>query len=254
MGRKEKVIVDKKVAAVKDYLAGTKGVSQICLELQVNKNTVMEWLRKYQLKGELGLQTIKKNKYYPDYIKLQAISDYQEGLGSLNQICSKYDLSNNSILQQWIKKYNGHKKIKSHNSKGDKNNDNSIVSYVLGRSNNNLLVFETFDKAIDANPNASPLFHSDRGFQYTNKSFKKKLDDIGAIQSMSRVGRCIDNGPMEGFWGIIKSEMYYLTRFHNFDELVQSIDEYVDFYNTRRLQEKLKGLTPIEYRSQSLVA
>jgi len=120
MGRKEKVIVDKKVAAVKDYLAGTKGVSQICSELQVNKNTVMEWLRKYQLKGELGLQTIKKNKYYPDYIKLQAISDYQEGLGSLNQICSKYDLSNNSILQQWIKKYNGHKKIKSHNSKGDK--------------------------------------------------------------------------------------------------------------------------------------
>jgi putative transposase len=132
--------------------------------------------------------------------------------------------------------------------------DNSIVSYVLGRSNNNILVFETFDKAIEANPNASPLFHSDRGFQYTNKSFKKKLDNIGAMQSMSRVGRCIDNGPMEGFWGIIKSEMYYLTRFHNFDELLQSIDKYIDFYNTRRLQENLKGLTPIEYRNQALVA
>lgn len=132
--------------------------------------------------------------------------------------------------------------------------DNSIVSYVLERSNNNLLVFETLDKAIDANPNANPLFHSDRGFQYPNKCFKKKLDDIGSIQSMSRVGRCIDNGPMEGFWGIIKSEMYYLTKFHNFYELLQSIDKYIDFYNTRRLQEKLKGLTPIEYRSQTLVA
>lgn len=131
--------------------------------------------------------------------------------------------------------------------------DNSIVSYVLGRSYNNLLVFETFDKAIDANPSASPLFHSDRGFQYTSRSFKNKLDDIGAIQSMSRVSRCIDNGPMEGFWGIIKSEMYYLTKFHDFDELQQSIDKYIDFYNTRRLQEKLKGLTPIEYRNQSIV-
>jgi len=132
--------------------------------------------------------------------------------------------------------------------------DNSIVSYVLGRSNNNLLVFETFDKAIVTNPNASPLLHSDRGFQYTNKTFKNKLNDIGAIQSMSRVGRCIDNGPMEGFWGIIKSEMYYIQRFHHFDELQQAIDKYVNFYNTKRLQEKLKGLTPIEYRNQTLVA
>lgn len=120
MGRKEKVIVEKKVIAVKDYLAGKKGVSQICLELQVNKKAFMNWLRKYQLKGELGLQTIKKNTYYPDYIKLQAISDYQKGLGSLSQLCTKYDISSNSVLQQWIKKYNGHKKIKSHNSKGDK--------------------------------------------------------------------------------------------------------------------------------------
>lgn len=132
--------------------------------------------------------------------------------------------------------------------------DNSIVSYVLGRSNNNPLVFETFDKAVTANPYAKPLFHSDRGFQYTSKVFKVKLDGIGAIQSMSRIGRCIDNGPMEGFWGIIKSEMYNLRKFHYFDELHQAIDEYIDFYNTRRLQEKLKGLTPTEYRNQTSVA
>jgi len=131
--------------------------------------------------------------------------------------------------------------------------DNSIISYVFGHSNNNALVFETLDKAIEANPSASPLFHSDRGFQYTNKLFKKKLDDIESTQSMSRVSRCIDNGPMEGFWGIIKTEMYYLTKFHYFDELKQSIDKYIDFYNKRRLQKKLKGLAPIEYRNQTLM-
>ena len=132
--------------------------------------------------------------------------------------------------------------------------DRSIVSYVLGHSNNNQLVFETFDIAVAANPKAAPLFHSDRGFQYTNRQFKHKLDSVSAIQSMSRVSRCIDNGPMEGFWGIIKSEMYYLKKFHTYEELRQAIDEYMDFYNTRRLQKNLKGLTPIEYRNQTLAA
>ncbi|WP_242852361.1 IS3 family transposase [Clostridium butyricum] len=132
--------------------------------------------------------------------------------------------------------------------------DNSIVSYVLGSSNNNQLVFNTLDKAIDDNPDAKPLFHSDRGFQYTNKIFKNKLNKINATQSMSRVGRCIDNGSMEGFWGTLKSEMYYLRKFDTYEELEQAIDEYIDFYNTKRLQKKLKSMTPIEYRSHTLVA
>ena len=132
--------------------------------------------------------------------------------------------------------------------------DNSIVSYVLGHSNNNKLVFDTFDLAIERNPNASPLFHSDRGFQYTSKAFKLKLDKVSAIQSMSRIGRCIDNGPIEGFWGIIKSEMYYLRKFDNFDELKLAIDNYIEFYNNRRFQKRLQDLSPIEYRTQTLVA
>lgn len=77
--------------------------------------------------------------------------------------------------------------------------DNSIVSYVLGHSGNNQLVFDTLNKAIQANPTAHPLFHSDRGITYTNRQFKAMLDKIHATQSMSRPGRCIDNGPMEGF-------------------------------------------------------
>ncbi|WP_349676628.1 IS3 family transposase [Clostridium sp. UBA1652] len=132
--------------------------------------------------------------------------------------------------------------------------DNSIISYVLGRSNNNKLVFDTLDKAIESNPTATPLFHSDRGFQYTSKTFKYKLNEINAIQSMSRVGRCIDNGPMEAFWGTLKVEMYYLRKFDTFDELKQAIDDYIEFYNKKRLQKKLKGMAPIEYRSHTLAA
>ena len=71
---------------------------------------------------------------------------------------------------------------------------------------------------------------------------------------MSRVRRCIDNGPMEAFWGTLKSEMYYLRKFSTFEELEQAIDEYIKFYNTKRLQKKLKGMTAIEYRSHTLTA
>lgn len=71
---------------------------------------------------------------------------------------------------------------------------------------------------------------------------------------MSRVGKCIDNAPMEGFWGTLKSEAYYLNKFYSIDDLKNAIEEYIQFYNTKRLQANLKGLTPIEYRSQALVA
>lgn len=125
--------------------------------------------------------------------------------------------------------------------------DRRIVAYKIGSSNNNQLVFETFDEAVTLNPNAHPLFHSDRGFQYTNKTFQNKLMKAGMRQSMSRVGRCIDNGPMEGYWGILKSEMYYLKKFTSQEELTNAIKEYILFYNTRRYQLKLKCMTPMEF-------
>lgn len=129
--------------------------------------------------------------------------------------------------------------------------DGSIVSYVLGRSNNNALVFETLDQALRAEPGAKPILHSDRGFQYTSRQFKIKLDKAGIMQSMSRVGRCIDNSPMESFWGALKCEEYYLRTYQSFDELKNAIDAYIRFYNHERLQERLNGLSPIEYRTEA---
>lgn len=83
------------------------------------------------------------------------------------------------------------------------------VAYEYSDHNDNPLVFNTFEKALAVNPEATPLFHSDRGYQYTSKTFRQKIIDARMTQSMSRVARWIDNGPMEGFWGIMKREMYY---------------------------------------------
>ncbi len=132
--------------------------------------------------------------------------------------------------------------------------DRRIVSYVIGDSNNNELVFSTFDAAVAANPDASPLFHSDRGYQYTSRAFHRKLETVGMTQSMSRVARCIDNGPMEGFWGILKRERYYGKRFTDKGSLVAMIEEYIDYYNNRRLQRNLGVLTPMEKHSLYLAA
>jgi transposase InsO family protein len=132
--------------------------------------------------------------------------------------------------------------------------DKSIVAYTIGRSNNNKLAFDTFDIAVQKCPDAKPLFHSDRGFQYTSKIFRAKLDAQGMTQSMSRVGRCIDNGPMESFWGTLKAEMYYLHRFHDYNNLEEAIKTYIAFYNGSRYQEKLGGLAPLEFRELLLAA
>lgn len=132
--------------------------------------------------------------------------------------------------------------------------DRRPVSFIISDHNNNQLVFDTFDVAVIKNPDAHPLFHSDRGYQYTSKIFHQKLIDAGMTQSMSRVAHCLDNGPMEGFWGILKREMYYGKRYTDRDELVNAIIKYMDYYTNKRLQRKLSVMTPMEYHEKCLKA
>ena len=109
----------------------------------------------------------------------------------------------------------------------------SIVSLSLQNPPKAFLwsIVDTFSNSRHAllrNPGAQPLFHSDRGFQYTNRTFHIKLVNAGITQSMSRVAKCIDNGPMEGFWGILKRERYYGKRFTDRDTLEKMIEDYID--------------------------
>ena len=126
------------------------------------------------------------------------------------------------------------------------------VAWVVSNRNDNKLVLDTFAQAILNNPDAKPIFHSDRGFQYTSKVFQNKLREQGMQQSMSRVGHCIDNGPTENFWGIVKSEMYYLNTFTDEASLRKAIADYMTFYSTERMQERFKGKTPAEVRAEAL--
>ena len=130
--------------------------------------------------------------------------------------------------------------------------DLSPVAWVLSKRNDNKLVLDTFEQTIRNNPDAKPVLHSDRGFQYTSKVFQSKLLKQEVVQSMSRVGHCIDNGPTENFWGIVKSEMCYLNIFTDESSLCDAIADYMNFYTTERMQSRFGGKTPAEVRAAAL--
>ena len=192
----------------------------------------------------LGLKSVIRRKR-PDYVKSTPEITAENVL--------KRDFKATVPFEKWLtdvtefKYYVGNEVRKLYLSAILDLYDRRIIAYKIGDSNNNELVFTTFDEARSLYPNAKPIFHSDRGFQYTNKVFHQRLLDAGMIQSMSRVGRCLDNAPMEGWWGILKSEMYYLKQFTSRESLVSSIEDYIHFYNTRRYQKRLNCMTPCEY-------
>lgn len=132
--------------------------------------------------------------------------------------------------------------------------DRRIVAFKISDHNDNPLVMDTFDEAVRLEPEAHPLFHSDRGYQYTSMQFYNRLKNHHMKQSMSRVAHCIDNGPMEGIWGIIKREMYYGYRFEERNQLVSGISDYIDYYNNQRIQRKLSVMSPMEYHQKYLLA
>ena len=107
----------------------------------------------------------------------------------------------------------------------------------------------TFAKIPD---NTNLIFHSDQGWQYQHKTYQKRLKDKGIRQSMSRKGNCLDNSIMENFFGLLKSELLYLREFDSMEEFRIELERYIDYYNNKRIKAKRKGLSPVQYRLQSL--
>lgn len=93
--------------------------------------------------------------------------------------------------------------------------------------------------------------HSDQGWHYQHNRWCRTLAQHGVFQSMSRKGNCLDNSPMENFFGLLKQEMYYGTSLTSYDDLKERIENYIHYYNHRRIKEKLAGLSPINYRKQA---
>ena len=130
-----------------------------------------------------------------------------------------------------------------------------IISYSISKRPTLEFVMESLSKAIKVIPNLPyrTTIHSDQGWQYQHKTWVQTLKKNRIIQSMSRKGNCLDNSPMENFFGILKQEMFYGESFGSYDELEKEINDYIEYYNLVRKKRKLKSKTPVEYRNLALM-
>ena len=127
--------------------------------------------------------------------------------------------------------------------------NSEIISYSISRRPNYAAVEEALKGSLEITKDQKDvIYHSDQGWLYQIPRYVNKLKDNGITQSMSRKGNCLDNSIMENFFSLIKQEMYNKKVFYSFEELEQAIIEYIDYYNYRRIKEKLNFMSPVEYR------
>lgn len=130
--------------------------------------------------------------------------------------------------------------------------NDEIISYSVSRSPNFSQVRDMLNKAFEKIPdNTNLVLHSDQGWHYRMKPYQQALAVKGIRQSMSRKGNCLDNAVMENFFGLLKTELFYLQKFDSIEQFIRELHDYIDYYNNRRIKAKLKGMSPVNYRIHS---
>ena len=131
--------------------------------------------------------------------------------------------------------------------------NSEIIAFNLSCSPNLEQVQTMLEQAFTEKHYENTILHSNQGWQYQHDSYHRFLESKGIQASMSRKGNSPDNGMMESFFGILKSEMFYgyEKSFQSLKQLEQAIVDYIDYYNNKRIKVKLKGLSPVQYRTKS---
>ena len=128
-----------------------------------------------------------------------------------------------------------------------------IISYNISKSPNLEQVYDMLDKAFAKYDNLDGLIiHSDQGWQYQHFGYRQRLKKHHITQSMSRKGNCLDNAIAENFFGIMKSELLYAEKFDSPKAFIKALEEYIEYYNNKRIKSRLKGKSPVQYRTLSI--
>lgn len=252
--KEEKLILEIR-ATNKDY-----GYRRICGELHnhgfiINKKKVQRIMQK--LKLQVSTYTRKSRKYSsykgkvgkvaPNRIKrhFRTSIPYQKITTDTTEF--KYYVTDSQgrllthklYLDPFMDMYNG-----------------EIISYGISKTPSAENIMEALDNAIKLTASCQyrRTFHSDQGWAYQMKSYTNKLKEEGIFQSMSRKGNCHDNSVMENFFGLLKQEIYYGKTYYSYGELKQAIEDYIKYYNEKRIKERLGWLSPIQYRRRHSVA
>jgi putative transposase len=209
---------------------------------RVNHKTVQ------RLMGTLGLKSLVRPKKYRSF-------KGEVGQAAPNELKRRFEA--NAANQKWVTD------VTEFNVAGNK----LYLSPVLDLYNGEIVAFETAErprfelvssmlkKALaKLGPDDRPMLHSDQGWQYRMPAYQRLLREREMLQSMSRKGNCLDNAAMESFFAVLKTEFFHLNKFSSVEELNAGLKGYIHYYNHDRIKLKLKGLSPVQYRTQPLAA
>lgn len=206
----------------------------------VNHKTVQ------RLMGVLGLKSLVRPKRYRSF-------KGEVGWAAPNELQRRF--AADAANKKWVTD------VTEFNVAGEK----LYLSPILDLYNGEIVAFETSKRPVfnlvdsmlkkalaRLSPEEKPMLHSDQGWQYRMPAYQRQLRERDLVQSMSRKGNCYDNAAMESFFGVLKSEFFYPNKFDSVDALRDALTDYIHYYNHDRIKLKLKGLSPVQYRTQPL--
>ena len=223
---------------------GRYGYRRITLELR-NNSIIINHKKVVRIMKELGIKSLVRPKKYRSY------------KGCEGKIAPNIIERNFKAVEPYVKWTTD---VTEFNLFGQKRYLSSIldmfngeiISHTISSRPNLDLVIKMLNDAINKRTQGKSLIlHSDQGWQYKHPLYQKTLTDNEITQSMSRKGNCLDNAMMESFFGILKSELFYLQKFKSMDEFEYELNKYIHYYNNDRIKTKLKGLSPVKFRTQS---
>lgn len=131
-----------------------------------------------------------------------------------------------------------------------------IISFGIAKRPSASNILTALEQAIEVTADCPyrRTFHSDQGWAYQMKTYSHRLKEERIFQSMSRKGNCHDNSVMENFFGLLKQEIYYGVVYYSYEELKSEIERYIEYYNNKRIKERLGWMSPVEYRLSLLAA
>lgn len=223
------------------FIINKKKVQRIMQKLNLQVSTYTRKSRKYSsYKGKVGKVAPNRIKrHFRTSIPYQKITtDTTEFKYYVTDSQGRL-LTHKLYLDPFMDMYNG-----------------EIISYGISKTPSAENIMEALDNAIKLTASCQyrRTFHSDQGWAYQMKSYTNKLKEEGIFQSMSRKGNCHDNSVMENFFGLLKQEIYYDKTYYSYGELKQAIEDYIKYYNEKRIKERLGWLSPIQYRRRHSVA
>jgi putative transposase len=225
---------------------GRYGYRRVQLELR-NQHHYLNHKTVQKLMTELGLKSLIRPKRY---------QSYKGSVGKVAPNLLERNFETSKPNQKWVTD------VTEFNIKGQK----VYLSPILDLYNQEIISYEIADRpqissvmqmlksAFKRLQNEDkPLLHSDQGWQYQMGLYQQALQEQGITQSMSRKGNCLDNAVMENWFGLMKTEFFYQKKFESVQSFKTELKEYIHYYNHDRIKQKLKGLSPVNYRTQSLL-